>query len=297
MKTTKTYAPRWFNTYAIHFFRLIITKILPNSWFRAALPELKDRNAVEGFFKLETVSHCWGYSNMLTYQLSSFVNFPPTKCAVTVTVFYAKEDTKSQVVVDFFSKIEVENVTWNFQALSKGKLFRRGIGRNMVALNTCADWVWFTDCDIIFHENCLDSLSEQLQGKQESLYYPKQERTTEMLAQDDPMLRQDCEPQLVDINAEGFSLHSRDKAKGAFQIVHGDVARAIGYCERLKMFQTEDECWRKTYEDTAFKWLISSEGIPLDIDGVFQIRHVQKGRYTKDSNVSKVRSKIRRLQE
>jgi hypothetical protein len=297
MKTTKTYAPRWFNTYAIHFFRLVITRILPVSWFRATLPAPKDRKAVDGFFKLEIVSHCWGYSNMLTYQLSSFVNFPPTKCALTVTVFYAKEDAKSQAVVDFFSAKKVENVTWNFQALSKGKLFRRGIGRNMVARATNADWLWFTDCDIIFHENCLDSLAEKLQGKQESLYYPQQERTTEMLAQDDPMLRQDSEPQIVDINADGFSLHSRDKAKGAFQIVHGDVARAIGYCEKLKMFQTEDDRWRKTYEDTAFKWLISSEGIPLDIDGVFQIRHVQKGRYTKDSNVSRVRSKIRRLQE
>jgi hypothetical protein len=297
MITTKTYAPRWYNTYAIHLFRLVITRIMPTSWFRSTLPEIKNRTTVDGFFKLEIVSHCWGYSNMLTYQLSSFVNHPPTKCALTVTVFYAKEDTKSQAVVDFFNKKTVKNVTWNFQALSKGKLFRRGIGRNMIARNTTADWLWFTDCDIIFHENCLDSLAEQLQGKQESLYYPKQERTTEMLAQDDPMLRQDSEPQLVDIDSEGFSLHSRDKAKGAFQIVHGDVARAIGYCEKLKMFQTEDNRWRKTYEDTAFKWLISSEGIPLDVDGVFQIRHVQKGRYTKDSNVSKVRSKIRRLQE
>ena len=297
MKTTKTYAPRWYNTYAIHFFRLVITRILPVSWFRAPLPVVKDRKAVDGFFKLEIVSHCWGYSNMLTYQLSSFVNFPPTKCALTVTVFYAKEDVKSQAVIDFFSTKSVENVTWNFQALSKGKLFRRGIGRNLAARSTDADWLWFTDCDIIFHENCLDSLAEQLQGKQESLYYPQQERTTEMLAQDDPMLRQDSEPQLVDINADGFSLHSRDKAKGAFQIVHGDVARAIGYCEKLKIFQTEDDRWRKTYEDTAFKWLISSEGIPLDIDGVFQIRHVQKGRYAKDSTVSKVRSKTRRIQE
>jgi len=297
MRTTKTYAPRWYNTYAIHFFRLIVTKILPATWFRAKLPAKIDRNAVNGFFQLEIVSHCWGYSNMLTYQLSSFVNYPPTKCAITVTVFYAKEDVKSQAVLDFFNNKKILNVTWNFQSLTKGKLFRRGIGRNLAALNTSAHWLWFTDCDIIFHENCLDSLAEQLQKKQDTLYYPRQERTTEMLAQDDPMLRQDSEPQLVDIDAKGFSLHSRDKAKGAFQIVHGDVARAIGYCEKLNMFQTEDDRWRKTYEDTAFKWLIASEGIPLDIEGVFQIRHVQKGRYTKDSNVSRVRSKIRRLQE
>ncbi len=297
MKTTTTYATRWYNTYAIHFFRLIMTRIFPATWFREELPKKAERTAVDGFFNLEIVSHCWGYSNMLTYQLSSFVNYPPTKCALTVTVFYAKEDTKSQAVLDFFRQKDIKNVTWNFQTLSKGKLFRRGIGRNMAARSSKAEWLWYTDCDIIFHKNCLDSLAEQLQGKQDILYYPRQERTTEMLAQDDPMLRQNSEPQLVDIENDGFSLHSRDKAKGAFQIVHGDVARAIGYCEKLFMFQTEDDRWRKTYEDTAFKWLISSEGIPLDIDGVFQIRHVQKGRYIKDSNFSRVRSKIRRLQE
>jgi len=297
MIITKTFAPRWYNTYFIQFFRLVLVRTLPAAWFREPLPEKSSRKAVNGFLNLEIVSHCWGYSNMLTYQLSSFVNYAPTKCAITVTVFYATEDTNTQAVLDFFSKKDIKNITWNFKALSKGKLFRRGIGRNMAARSSKADWLWYTDCDIIFHHNCLDSLVEQLQGKQDILYYPKQERTTEMLREDDPMLRKDSEPQIVDITAGEFSLHSRDKAKGAFQIVHGDIARAIGYCEKLKIFQTEDTRWRKTYEDTAFKWLIDSEGIPLDIDGVFQIRHVQKGRYTQDSSVSKVRSKIRRLQE
>jgi len=297
MIATKTYAPRWYNTYAIHFFRLVMKYILPASWFRSALPEIQNRTAVDGFFNLEIVSHCWGYSNMLTYQLSSFVNYPPTKCAVTVTVFYAKEDTKSQAVLDFFNQKTVENVTWNFQALSKGKLFRRAIGRNIAARNSTAQWLWFTDCDIIFHENCLDSLAEQLQGKQASLYYPAQERTTEMLAQDDPMLREDSEPQLVNIDTEGFSLHSRDKAKGAFQIVHGDVARAIGYCADLAIYQTLSEHWCKCYEDREFRWLLGSQGIPLNVDGVYQIRHIHKGRYKKNTFRSKLRSKIRRIQE
>ena len=297
MITTTTHAPRWYNTYAIHLFRLIMTRILPASWFRDALPQKTERTAVDGFFQLEIVSHCWGYSNMLTYQLSSFVNYPPTKCALTVTVFYAKEDVKTQAVLEFFKQKSVANVTWNFQEMSKGKLFRRGIGRNMAARSSKADWLWYTDCDIIFHENCLDSLAEQLQGKQEILYYPQQERTTEMLAQDDPMLRQDSEPQVVEIDTQGFSLHSRDKAKGAFQIVHGDVARAIGYCEGLAIYQTQSLHWCKCYEDRAFRWLLETQGTPIDVDGVFQIRHVHKGRYKKDTFASRVRSKIRRIQE
>jgi hypothetical protein len=297
MKETKTYPPLRFDTYAIQLFRFIVKPLLPRAWFRDAIPPVSERKAVSGLFDLEIVSHCWNYANTLSYQLSSYVNYPPTKLRLTATVFYAEEDLKTKAVLDFFAQQDVPNVTWNFQALSKGKLFRRGIGRNMAARSTKADWMWFTDCDIIFHKNCLDSLADQLQGKQEALYFPRSEYTTEMLKDDDPMLRKDAEPQLVDIETEDFSSHTRDKAKGAFQIVHADVARAIGYCEKIRIFQTECLQWRKTFEDTAFKWLIKSEGIPLDVDGVFQIRHVTKGRYTQDSNMSKVRSKIRHMQE
>jgi hypothetical protein len=297
MMQSKTYPPFRYDTVVIQLFRWFVKPLLPRSWFRDAIPDVNSRKAVSGKFDLEIVSHCWNYSNTLTYQLSSYVNYPPTKLNLTATVFYAEEDTKTKAVLDYFSKLDVPNVNWNFQALSKGKLFRRGIGRNMAARSTKADWIWYTDCDIIFHENCLDSLADALQGKKETLYYPHSEKTTDMLKDDDPMLRKDAEPQVVDIEAQDFSSHTRDKAKGAFQIVHGDVARAIGYCEKIRIFQTETLTWRKTYEDTAFKWLIKSEGIPLDIDGVFQIRHVTKGRYAEDSNISKVRSKIRHMQE
>jgi len=297
MIKTKTYTPRWYDNFAIHLFRLIIKRFLPVSWFRDAIPAKNERQAKVGDLDLEIVSHCWQYSNMLTYQLSSFVNYPPTKANLRVTVFYSKDDIKTHATLKFFKKQSMKNVTWNFQALENKKLFRRGIGRNMAARATKADWIWYTDCDIIFHKNCLDSLVEQVQGSQDILYYPRQERTTEMLEESDQMLSKNSKPQIVDINVERFSLHSRDKAKGAFQIVHGDIARAIGYCEKIRIFQTESERWRKTYEDTAFRWLVATDGIAIDVDGVFQIRHVKKGRYTDQSNVSKVRSKIRRLQE
>ncbi|GAB55131.1 glycosyltransferase [Glaciecola punicea ACAM 611] len=297
MKITKTYPVSKYNRFAIQVFRFITKPLLPRAWFRQALPPLNKRHAKTGHLTLEIVSHCWNYGNMLTYQLSSIVNNSPTKLSLTMTVFYAIEDAKTKATVDYFEQIKVANVTWNFQALSKGKLFRRGIGRNMVAQSTKADWLWFTDCDIIFHKNCLDSLAQALRGRQETLYYPRQERTTEMLSDSDPMLNPESEPQVVDIETENFSLYARDKAKGAFQIVHGDVARAIGYCDKLPMFQTESDRWRKTFEDTAFKWLVNSEGLPLEIDGVFQIRHVKKGRYQEGTTVSKARSKIRRMQE
>ena len=297
MIETKTFPPNSFNSLAIQAYRLVFGRILPQSLFRDKLPAEVDRKAVKGRLDLEIVSHCWGYANMLTYQLSSFVNYPPTKLNLTVTVFYATEDTKTKATLDFFSQITMANITWNFHPLSKGKLFRRAIGRNMAARSTKADWIWFTDCDIIFHKNCLDSLTDCLQGEKGLLFFPKEEKVTEMLKDDDPLLSSNAQPQVIDIKTANFRLYergkSRDKARGPFQIVHGDIARAIGYCEKLSMFQTESDRWRKTYEDCAFRWLLGTDGEPKQIDGVFHIHHVTKGRYAKNSSLSTMRSKIR----
>lgn len=297
MQETRTYPQRWYDPLLGYFFRLAASGLLPAAWFRDPLPEPDTRKAVQGKPCLEIVSHCWQYSNMLAYQLSSFVNFPPTKLNAVVTVFYAEEDLKTKQLLDFIQQHEVPNITWNWQALPKEKLFRRGIGRNMAARSTRADWLWFTDCDIIFHANCLDSLAEELQGRREALLFPREERTTPMLASSDPLLREGWTPQIVDIPAEQFSLQHRDCAKGAFQIVHGDVARAVGYCEGISLYQTPSDHWCKCYEDRAFRWLIGSQGVPVEVNGVYQIRHIHKGRYQEGSPWSRLRSKIRRMQE
>ncbi len=297
MIRTRLYPQRWYDGFLGYFFRLAASGALPAGWFRDKLPPVSKRNKANGHFTLEVISHCWGYSNMLVYQLSSFVNHPPSKLSVVVTVFYAKEDKETFELLEYFKTLHPKNIRWNFQCLPKQELFRRGIGRNRAARSTQADWVWFTDCDIIFHENCLDSLAGQLQGKQETLYFPRHECTTLMLPQNDPILREGHQPQLVEIETEQFTQHSIDRAKGEFQIVHGDVARASGYCEGLSLYQTPSNHWRKCYEDRAFRWLIGSQGLPIDVEGVFQIRHIHKGRYKKGSFWSGVRSKIRRMQE
>ncbi|MBU2870991.1 glycosyltransferase family 2 protein [Colwellia sp. E2M01] len=297
MLKTKTYPHSKYNKFFTQLFRLVIKHIIPVSFFRKPLPKVADRQAKEGHLSLELVSHCWQYSNMLVYQLSSFVNHPPKELTLTVTVFYSKEDEATQKTLDLFSNIEVPNVIWNWQATDKEKLFRRGIGRNAAALSTKADWVWFTDCDIIFHENCLDSLAKQLQGKTDTLYFPKEIQVTDMLEEDDPLLQAEAQPQVVDINTDSFKSHARSKAIGPYQIVHGDVARAIGYCDNIRIFQTESDRWRKTYEDTAFRWLVGTDGTPISIDGVFQIRHIKKGRYDEDSKISEIRIATRKIQK
>ena len=78
---------------------------------------------------------------------------------------------------------------------------------------------------------------------------------------------------------------------------HGDIARACGYCDAIKYYQTPAARWMKTYEDRAFRWLIGTHGTPLDIPNVCQIRHIVKGRYKKDSWWTKVRKAVRMSQD
>lgn len=279
------------------FFRVAASGLVPARWFRDPIPPESARRPGPPFPKLEIVSHCWNYAYLLVYQLSSIINYPPTKLTVTVTVFHAAEDADTVNLLEFIGRHAVPNVIWNWQQLPREQLFRRGIGRNRAALSTQADWVWMTDCDIIFHKGCLDSTADQLCGRTDILLFPRQERTTEMLPDSNSLLIQGRACRIVDIESSIFNLHSRDRAKGAFQIIHGDVARAIGYCDGIRLYQTAAAHWCKCYEDRIFRWLVGAPGVPLDIEGVYQIRHITKGRYRSGTRMARLRSKIRRMQE
>ena len=89
-----------------------------------------------------------------------------------MTVFYSPEDTKTKALLDFFSEQVVPGVSWNWQPMPKQELFRRAIGRNRAALATKADWVWFTDCDLMFRDNCLDALAEVSAGAPRCIAVP-----------------------------------------------------------------------------------------------------------------------------
>lgn len=282
------------------FYRLAVSGALPVSWFRDVDPATVDKAKKTGKLKLEIVSHCWRYGHFLNYQLSSLVNHRTDKLDITMTVFHVADDEKVVPVLDYFGRMEVPGVTWNWQSLSREQLFRRGIGRNLAAKNTDADWIWFTDADIIFHQDCLDTLADLLQGRDDGLVHPRIGLGTSLLAEDDEILERGKQgPNLLEIPLDQFHPYGgpRPKAKGPHQITHGDIARACGYCDAIKYYQTPAERWMKTYEDRAFRWLIGTHGTPLDIPNVCQIRHIVKGRYKKDSWWTKVRKFIRKSQD
>ncbi len=280
------------------FLRFAAGGWVPARWFMNSLPSVAQRAARRGILDLEIVSHCWRYSHLLAYQLSSLVLYPPSRLKVTMTVFHATEDEETVALLRFFSTWNFPNVTWNWQVMDAQHLFRRAIGRNRAARATTSDWIWFTDCDVAFHRGCLDGLADALQGRRDALVFPREERCSHLLPSSDPMLNPDqSELRLVDIDPSRFSIiQQRDRATGPLQIVHGDVARACGYCESLRVYQQPSRKWTKATEDRAFRWLLGTPGVPIDVPGVYRIRHMHKGRYQGSRVANLLRTRIRKTQ-
>jgi len=282
------------------FYRLAVSGALPVALFRDVDPATVEKAKKTGKLNLEIVSHCWRYGHFLTYQLSSLVNHRTDKFDITMTVYHVPDDDCVVSVLDYFGRIQIPGITWNWQPLPKEKMFRRSIGRNLAAKSTDADWIWFTDADIIFYENCLDTLADLLQGRDEGLVHPNIGLGTKLLPDDDEILEKGRKgPNILNIPIDHFTPYGgpHKKAKGAYQITHGDIARACGYCDSIAYYQNPAQRWMKTYEDRAFRWLIGTHGTPLDIPNVCQIRHIVKGRYEKDSTMTKIRKFIRKSQD
>lgn len=277
------------------FYNRIVGSVLPLSWFAPRPPEATELSKAGSPLQLQIVSHCWNYSHLSLFQLSSLVNYPPQACELTYTLFYAEEDQGMLKLIKHFSQRQVPNITWDWQVLPKAELFRRAIGRHRASLATKADWIWFADCDLIFHEGCLDSIVQAVAGKQTRMVFPAYEGITDLLPPEHPMLNQSISDSgTIDIDPELFQRNTISKAKGAFQIVHGDVARTVGYCGTIPLYQKPSETWRKTYEDTVFRRLIESEGEPIDIKNLYRIRHAEKGRYAQGSTLSAFRKRLRK---
>ncbi|HEY7884396.1 MAG TPA: glycosyltransferase family A protein, partial [Cellvibrionaceae bacterium] len=245
------------------FLRFAASGVIPGRWFNAKLPPEQERHRAELPLTLEIVSHCWKYSEFQLYQLSSLVNHPPTQLNIIHTVYYSKTDADTVRILNFFENKTISNVRWNFIALPKEKLFRRAIGRNMAALNTTADWIWFTDCDVVFHQGALDTLAQQLAGRTDALVYPQTMYITQLLKKDDPLItKAKAELEVLEIDTSELSTRYFTRATGPIQITHGDVARACGYCADLAVYQKPMARWSKCYEDRAFRWLLGTKGTP-----------------------------------
>ncbi len=272
-------APPFFDGMLEWFYRYAASGGIPAGWFAPDHTKLPQTQKSIDKISIEIVSHCWNYANILTYQLSSLVLFPPKKVTVFMTVYYEERDERTKEVLSFFTRQHVDNVVWNFCGIEKSYLLRRAIGRNLSALHTNADWIFFTDCDVLFREEALDLLATQLKGSSDLLVYPRYHKVTELLSDDDSIFVDFTEAGMIrDVDRFRFSVEERTRAVGAFQITRGDVARLGGYCNAITYYHRPVKHWRKCYEDRTFRWLLGTQGTPLEVPGFYRLRHATKGR-------------------
>ncbi len=280
--------------------KLLAGSPLPARWLYPSPPTTDARTPRHGTLSIEIVSHCWGYSRLLAYQLTSLIDHPVIEARIRMTVFYSDEDSATSRLLEFVATHSIENVVWNWQVLPKEQLFRRSIGRNLAAKASTADWVWFTDCDLTFQAHCLDSLNRALQGRTDALVYPRIESKTD--AYSDTNTSGDVSnslqrPRLLRVDPDNFVPHTVTRATGPLQITHGDVARAVGYCDAVPCFQQPQPRWQKAEEDRVFRWLLGTQGVAIDVDGVCRVQHVSKGRYGEPGVSAAARQGVRRLQD
>ena len=264
------------------FYRIAAKGYLPRELFERRVPRAEDLPARTGSLSIEIVSHCWNYAHWLRFQLSSLVLHPPRQTRVVMTVIHSPEDKGTVELLAEYGRMMIPNVVWNWVPVDKSKLFRRAIGRNLRAKATTADWIFFTDCDQMFYEGSLDALGESLQGRRDFLVFPRVAQCSQRISDPSEVTvdrGSGADAKVVAIDTSLFHPVVHQKAVGGLQIVHGDVARAVGYCESLRFYQTPQNGFTNTYEDRAFRWLLGTHGIPVDIPHVYRIEHHHKGRY------------------
>lgn len=232
--------------------------------------------------KIEIISHVWNYARIFLYQVSSLILHPPLNASVRLTVCCCDDD---KVTSNYLRVIESEiklpdNVTIARHEMEKGRLMRRAIGRNEVAKKSDADIVWFADCDMVFGENCLDTLAEV----QHSLCFPHFAFATGQMAGDDLV------SQVTDFaKLSEFPWKSSDvmkwrypRAIGGIQIVAGSLAREFGYLPNSRRYQRPAAQWRRTHEDVGFrKYIARSSGLRwqrVRLPSLGRVRHSERGR-------------------
>lgn len=219
----------------------------------------------------EICSHCYKYSKLLSFQLSSFILFPP-KNTYIYTLFFSETDKNTQDVIDFF-KPKLEGVIeLNLKPTEEGLLFNRGAGRNIALHESKADWIWFTDVDYLFRHNCLDDLYNILKSEQYVLVHPSKIKQNKSTKDGDDIIEAIKDISVRDITPENYIIHKIRRAIGGAQITNVLKTKHLDYCSYLGTYKK----WHITFSDVEFRRKISSRS-NINVNDIFRIRHTEKG--------------------
>lgn len=236
---------------------------------------------------IEIVSHCYAkthpqYSVFLRAQLSSIVtSLKETK--VCVSICCCPNDKNTVKVLDEFQEILGEKL--HRINLAEILLFRRSIGRNIVAKQTEADLVWFSDVDHVFGSGCLLSLQEIWNkktfetSKEISLMWPETIQIhKDHLIGDVFWKSNENAKGLISINPDDFVPKHYTKSIGGVQIVSGWYARSHGYLDRHEKWQrpvSGDKPFPDFRDDVKFRGVCATDGVveKIQLPNLFRLRH------------------------
>ena len=238
---------------------------------------------------IEIVTHCYDpvgmdqYGELLKHQIASLCrhSVPGVNVVLSVVCDPVMSERVRKFIVNASACCDPppKGLTIRCIELAYEGLFRRAIGRNMCALNTGADLVWFTDCDYAFGLNCLRVITQNY-GKMAGLLMPRNLQISNDHQTGDATIargRSEALPELID---EDYSQRRQRICIGGVQIIGGDLARERGYLNGTKWIEPVDASYgfRSCRCDKAFrKWLgMPAQRVP--IPNVYRLRHSKDGR-------------------
>lgn len=246
---------------------------------------------------LQIASHCYcppgveHYAQQLRFQVASLLRYAPDTLQVRYTVFYAPQDDATHNGLNALRDAYARHLEQHEEIprpprvlveawpLAPEYLFRRAIGRNLVATQTTCDAVWFTDVDYLFGPGCLAALQQQM-SPDIPLACPQQIWIHRDHATGDADLAAQLAVDLPEIHPEHYLPRRQRIVIGGCQIVGGEIARRIGYCRGSKWIEPVDprQGFRSCKCDRAFRKLNALHARYLDLPGVYRMRHSIDGR-------------------
>lgn len=227
--------------------------------------------------RLDIVNHAHNYAKCLAYQLSSLVLYPPKTVDVIYYLYHTLDDKPTLNVIDHFRPLMPPNVRFIARAQEISHLRQRAIGRSEIATQTDADWVWFTDTDHLFRNNCLDKLNEILATrfgrppKDISLCFPQYVQATHH-PEGLKLIAAMKEPAVMDIDPSLFWTKKMTKSIGGIQI----ATREICHRTRYVHWMTKPEEGWNFRSDYRFRRQCPIRH-SIELPHVYRIRHGVRG--------------------
>jgi hypothetical protein len=241
-------------------------------------------------FRLTVVSHVWNYRRLFNYQVSSLVLNAPAESAgieIDYVVFYCPdEDPKTDEYVGWWQGWFRDShdapgcVRFRPTTLPREQLLRRAIGRDLACRNLNADWLWMADCDYLVGPGTFEAAKLQLENVRGNLAYIRCVQSSVCHASGDADIARCTEPGIIQpCGMQLFKNEMNNRAIGGIQFLRGSVARERGYLPPGHRYLKTADRWRRTHEDKVVRSYYGTKGDPIELPGVFRIRHGKRGRF------------------